>query len=526
MDNKRILSYLLIATCILLMGCQPNPSEEIVKQKNDSSLLEAINDNTEMQATDDTNTNLSNYIYPNTWNEVICCNSSDLEVSIDAVVDVPKVNGFSVATVEPFFIPIEMAEKITEIATQGNPLYSRLNLYTRTKDIIESEILEIQAFLADPSSSDLYNNRAENPDKWEEYLELLEEEIRLLKIEYNNSPVYNELMLEKMEYHCQYIETDIELPNGYTEETWNKLDLYKQQEILYNEAPEVFSSIKCIEGYYYYQNKKGTLKIFNHEGQYMDNCARFSREQILTPNELIFGDQIITNNLESLRDIDLSIIDARNIAKEAIEKIGIENVDIIYQIGTVKEQSQLEPTDSPQCYFFVFGKSINGVTSNYDFRQIGYNKEIYDKAWPYENIIVAIDDSGIINFQWYGPCKINEILTDDVEIMEFTEIQDIFKKYISIENIWIEDENINRYKICINNIKLGMMRIKSNESPTGYFILPVWDFYGYSAYELNDSESMQQVLNENNELILKKYGYSFLTINAIDGSIIDRTMGY
>ena len=37
---------------------------------------------------------------------------------------------------------------------------------------------------------------------------------------------------------------------------------------------------------------------------------------------------------------------------------------------------------------------------------------------------------------------------------------------------------------------------------------------------------MEALLNKNEELILNEYGYSFLTINAIDGSIIDRSLGY
>ena len=65
--------------------------------------------------------------------------------------------------------------------------------------------------------------------------------------------------------------------------------------------------------------------------------------------------------------------------------------------------------------------------------------------------------------------------------------------------------------IKIEQIKLGMMRCRLSESR--YVYLPVWDFIGDCTYKIDDIPDGE-------------YNVSFLTINAIDGSIIDRVAGY
>jgi hypothetical protein len=57
-------------------------------------------------------------------------------------------------------------------------------------------------------------------------------------------------------------------------------------------------------------------------------------------------------------------------------------------------------------------------------------------------------------------------------------------------------------------------------------MIPVWDFFGEYVSKFKDKDSTFMPLNANNELITMQYGYSFLAINAIDGSIIDRSLGY
>jgi len=71
-----------------------------------------------------------------------------------------------------------------------------------------------------------------------------------------------------------------------------------------------------------------------------------------------------------------------------------------------------------------------------------------------------------------------------------------------------------------------------------FLLIPVWDFYGYDVstikeFPLEDDFELRSLsmwgfgdINEEGELTVNWPFLSYLTINAIDGSIIDRVRGY
>lgn len=61
------------------------------------------------------------------------------------------------------------------------------------------------------------------------------------------------------------------------------------------------------------------------------------------------------------------------------------------------------------------------------------------------------------------------------------------------------------------------MRVKEQNAEGSGLIIPVWDFFG-SYYRSDDPEGTTPQGSDGYE--------SLLTINAIDGSIIDRSSGY
>jgi len=54
---------------------------------------------------------------------------------------------------------------------------------------------------------------------------------------------------------------------------------------------------------------------------------------------------------------------------------------------------------------------------------------------------------------------------------------------------------------------------------------PVWDFYGYESLKMQDPAAAvkkQFTINADGEYVSNTFGKSYLTLNAIDGSVIDR----
>ena len=99
-------------------------------------------------------------------------------------------------------------------------------------------------------------------------------------------------------------------------------------------------------------------------------------------------------------------------------------------------------------------------------------------------------------------------------LLPFSSIQAIFEKMIVIvDNEYDTSEEEWTCEYFIDHVTLGLMRLTERNVGSQDLLVPVWDFFGHSV----DSYGIQRGTS----------GYiSLLTINAIDGSIIDRTMGY
>lgn len=108
-----------------------------------------------------------------------------------------------------------------------------------------------------------------------------------------------------------------------------------------------------------------------------------------------------------------------------------------------------------------------------------------------------------------------ETVTDNAELLPFKDIQQIFERQIKIAGAWENSSSLIDRQLKINKVRLGLCRIAMRNNPDEYIIVPVWDFFG---------ESHEKYPNE--EFTENMYRHSYLTINAIDGSIIDRSLGY
>ena len=69
-----------------------------------------------------------------------------------------------------------------------------------------------------------------------------------------------------------------------------------------------------------------------------------------------------------------------------------------------------------------------------------------------------------------------------------------------------------QYEILITNIEEGMVRVKVPNKEYEYYMIPAWCFYGRINRHSYDGEGGLE--------------FPLVTINAIDGSIINTDLGY
>ncbi len=170
-------------------------------------------------------------------------------------------------------------------------------------------------------------------------------------------------------------------------------------------------------------------------------------------------------------------------------------------------------------YIFYFTRVLDGMpitnTSAY-----GGGLENHDSTlvpWSYERCEVIVGDDGIQKAEIFSPYNLEGIQTENVKLMDFDSIVKIYEQMMEVSNADISElEKQKTYHI--KKIKLGYSRIydPTVDSSSG-ILVPVWDFFG--GFDVETDGYSEQNNGEHSTT-------SYMTINAIDGTVIDRGLGY
>jgi hypothetical protein len=138
-----------------------------------------------------------------------------------------------------------------------------------------------------------------------------------------------------------------------------------------------------------------------------------------------------------------------------------------------------------------------------------------------------VDDSGIIGIK-AGATK-SEVNRQayGIELKDFSDIMDIFKQQVFIENAYSGPGDMNKVvnrEIHVNEIRLGYMPMPWKDHAEKIIFAPVWDFFGkeITTFEDGIGGDFGAALDENNAYAYDLGNHSLLTINALDGTIINR----
>lgn len=140
----------------------------------------------------------------------------------------------------------------------------------------------------------------------------------------------------------------------------------------------------------------------------------------------------------------------------------------------------------------------------------------FSPVWAYEKISLIYDDDGLAAFWWGNPYEISESSNENVYLMPFSEIQKIFENMI-INKYTSDDKEKSRTDMRITDVRLSYMRVREKDNLDEGKLIPVWDFFGSrDIYQDGGTEPYTE----------DQANMSFLTVNAMDGTIIERNRGY
>ena len=144
---------------------------------------------------------------------------------------------------------------------------------------------------------------------------------------------------------------------------------------------------------------------------------------------------------------------------------------------------------------------------------------------------LCIDEQGVYALFWYAPLKEKETVLPSATLLPFEKIMEIFRKYVWIkekpwlildESIVIEQDYPSDMVVTVDRITLSLQRVMEPNSFDTALLVPVWNFWGTETTTRTDLKTRKTTEEQRNAWPPTPV----LSINAIDGSVIDPMTGY
>ena len=276
-------------------------------------------------------------------------------------------------------------------------------------------------------------------------------------------------------------------------------------------------------GVYNYDESANILEYTSEKNSFSKNMGYFWTKEAVEQNSYTGIESI-----ESIPDVTITLEQAKAQAEALISALGVENL-VCYSAGkmyggspdmTVDQSQYINPR---KCVWFLrYTRSVNNVPATYTVWDcIKVEEDTQSAPWAYEDMTFAIDDTGIVGFNWRSPYAVADTVTENSNLISFDEVTDIFETMSLVVNAWdgiaAYNPNLTAVDITVDHIEFGLTRITEENKRDSGLLVPAWDFFG----------TLTQIHEVDGEI--KKYDdgpIPILTINAIDGSIINRNLGY
>ena len=159
-------------------------------------------------------------------------------------------------------------------------------------------------------------------------------------------------------------------------------------------------------------------------------------------------------------------------------------------------------------YSFVFTRNYEGLQEHYVTFHTGVSSfaDGTEMIALWEAEYFSVDygaDNRIWKMDWHNPSVITGIAEENAILLPWVQIEDIFKKQMDYLLSASDKTEIfaMEKEIVIDRAELGYVKILEKNTKDQYKLVPAWNFWG------------------NN-------GTCYLTLNAVDGTVIDRGMMY
>ena len=475
---KKRIFIIFFAALFLLCACQPTPESSIIVGKDQEQMIEKAQE-TAAYASPDASVQTVDWAarlgVPEHYTASLKSAGGRLTVEVDADVILPGAE-LPIVHVVPRSFSDEDAQRIVKALLGDDPQCIEWNGNNRTKAMCERLI---------PIWKDAL-------DHWDDYGSLVYDR-------FDTKEEFEEALQQLILEAASAPDTPETFPPVYEWEptVWNTAAGQKT----YGDASLMLNTL----------NEDGTrsfLEVYN--GADVKRSSVFYLRDADGPVYFWGQDASAWPN-----ELSVTEDEARLIAENKLHEMGFENLTCAlskssryYWGDVVRENNPYQP-----CWTFVFTPEVNGTALTYTYRTEVENTD-YNRFWSYERCYVVVDEQGVAALTYEDICTPDEITVQACSLLSFDLVIAIFNKMVLIVGNDADTMGFDR-TYQITSVRLGMVSIPEQDGEGGYMV-PCWDFMG-------DPFPMDEFPDSWRQMGWSQDGsHSFLTINAIDGSIIRR----
>ena len=467
------LALIIVFSVFVLAACQPTPEKPVVVNKGDGKLEEVLGDSASPQEmfSAPSQYKLDKQSY---YNDM-------LSVAFDMQVQTPDVSAYPIyGLIDQDFSQAQVNRIVTALM-HDKPLIYYDEQQTK-QELTDQFLLPEKKRLAEAKSGKSFSDDGGNVS-----IEQIEENIRMFEEWIRNAP-------ETKDEH------------SVTADDYTKTGTLSAQADLGGTKIATLNIVRKGQSFYFLKFVNGTEYIYNGFFDPTDDLPmKTTKKQAIEQAEKLISEM-------GADDFQLAAVGKTT-------RLGSEE-----QISSDQHQNTV-------AYSVVFTRTIDGIQTAYTPIDSISGDEVKEKmdaeTWSYERIMINIDDSGIANVYWNGHVQISDPINKNVKLTDFDDVATRAMDQIKVQNAYLANQGKDagrdsegrltvKLDINITRAILGYMRVRQKDT-SEYILLPVWDFYGTTTYHYSDSRPPE--VNNNGFMAI-------VTINAIDGSVVDRKLGY
>ncbi|OJU11363.1 MAG: hypothetical protein BGN88_04905 [Clostridiales bacterium 43-6] len=481
MRNKLFIFLSLLAGALFFFGCKPTPNTEVLVKKDENEMLQKA-----MSGGASTTSLEKQYDIPSTLEYRRESKDKRVLLDYDAAILVPNLNGMPILRLQP----ADFSQDI--VYTLFNTLCGSTGMwqYTseRTKGEIESIIKDLQDNLNGDVEDEQQKELTDALTSWEKgYLSAPDS---LQRVKCDGTLLCNNLF-DASNNSSIATYTGIVAAEKFTDPIGKFFQVVNNSNL---EHAVVHSYGDRVQGL---RLKRDAVLFF---ANYNDPYANFNYN--------------FAENDSSTISSGLLKTDAVTIADNLLGACGIDyfSFDRVYKMISCEDRKK-------SAVMVTYSRSFSGAPFAYIDGASSDQENTAAPSWTYETLSVYVSENGVFQFIWQAPVTITQVLTDNAVLLPFSQIvgyasNGLLSKFSSESSL-----NIDHVNIEIKEASLTLQRIAVQNNFDEGLGIPVWNFFGDVQYFYTDG-SQYSPINKND------YIRSLITVNAVDGSIINSDIGY